>query len=124
MAELLGFFDYEVNGGRKAAPLGGFSFELDAASGGEGIELGLAASLGFGPFGFDPGFAFEAIEGGVEGALLDLEYFARDLLDAFGDGPAMFGFEGDGFEDKEIERALDEIVWFTHTMTIYRSDCR
>jgi len=31
------------------------------------------------------------------------------LLDALGDGPAVFRFERNGLEDQEIESALDEI---------------
>jgi hypothetical protein len=31
----------------------------------------------------------------------------------------VFGFEQDGFEDQEVEGALDEIAWFAHAMTIY-----
>ena len=63
------------------------------------------------------------MEWGVERALLDLEDFVRDLLDAFGDGPAVFGFEGDGFENQEVQCALHEIVWFAHTVIIYNNSC-
>jgi hypothetical protein len=36
----------------------------------------------------------------------------------------VFGFEGDGFEDEEVEGALDEIGGLGHTMIIYNGDCR
>jgi hypothetical protein len=115
----LGGFDDEIDGGGEAAPVGGFFFELDAAGGGEGVELGLATGFGFRPLGFDPTFLFETVQGGIERALLNLENFARDLLNALGDGPAVLGFEREGFKDEEIESALDEIVGFAHSVIIY-----
>jgi hypothetical protein len=36
----------------------------------------------------------------------------------------VFGLEGDGFEDEEVEGALDEIGGLGHTMIIYNGDCR
>jgi hypothetical protein len=39
------------------------------------------------------------MESWVKGALLDLQDFVGDLLNALGDGPAVFGFERDGFEN-------------------------
>ena len=89
------------------------------AGSGKGVELGDAA--GFGGLGFrlDPTLLFETVEGGIEGALLDEEDIAGDLLDAFGDGPAVDGRYGDGFEDEQVESALDEIGWSAHTMIIY-----
>ena len=42
--------------------------------------------------------------------------------------PAVLWLEFDGFEDQEIEGALNEINWFTHltTLTVYNTldDCR
>ena len=66
----------------------------------------------------------EAVERGVEGALLDLENILGDLLDALGDGPAVLGLESQGFEDQEIEGALNKIVGFAHRKIIYNMDCR
>jgi hypothetical protein len=34
------------------------------------------------------------------------------------------GLKGEGLQDEEIERTLDEIVWLTHTMTVYTSNFR
>jgi hypothetical protein len=31
----------------------------------------------------------------------------------------VFGLEGEGLEDEEVEGSLDEIVWLSHTVTIY-----
>ena len=116
--------DDEIDGAGEAAPVRGFFFELRAASGGQRVILGSSSGVAFHPLGFDPGFLFEAVEGGIERALLDLEHFIGNLLNALGDGPAVLGLERDGFEDQEVEHALDEIVGFAHTMMIYTSSCR
>jgi hypothetical protein len=36
----------------------------------------------------------------------------------------VFGLEGDGFEDEEVEGALDEVGGLGHTVIIYNGDCR
>jgi len=114
----------EIDGGGEAVPVGGFFFELEVTSAAEGVELGDASGFGFGAFSLNPAFLFEAVQGGVEGALLDLEDFAGDLLDTLGDGPAVLGLESEGFEDQKVESALNEVVRFAHSMIIYTRDCR
>jgi hypothetical protein len=47
------------------------------------------------------------MQGGVKSALLDLKNFVRDLLNTFGDGPAVLGLRRFGFEDEKIDRASD-----------------
>lgn len=108
----------------EAAPVGGFLFELSAACRGQRIKLGLSAGFGFFPFGFDPGFLLQAVQGRVERALLDLQYIPRNLLNTLGDGPAMLGLERNGFENQEIQSSLNEVVRFSHAMTIYSNYCR
>jgi hypothetical protein len=92
-----------------AAPLFELGVELLAARWSEGVELGHAAVFGFFPFGGDEAFALEAVEGGVEGALLDLEDFLGGDEDALGDAVAMGWGGGDGFEEEEFEGALEEV---------------
>jgi hypothetical protein len=70
----------------------------------------LSSRFRFGPFGFDPGFLFEAVQRGVEGTLLNLQHFPGDLLDALGDGPAVLRLERDSFENQQVQRSLHEIV--------------
>ena len=55
-----------------------------------------------------------------------MEHFRRDLLDAFGNGPAVLWFEGNRFEDEEVQRALNEIAWLTHIADDlqYTRNCR
>ena len=50
----------------------------------------------------------------VEGPLLNLKSFPGNLLDALGDGPAVLGLVGDGPEDQQVERSLDEIAGLGH----------
>ena len=116
--------DDKIDGRREAVPLRGFFFKLDAACGGERVELGDAACFGLGALAFDPTSLFETVKGGVEGALLDLQDLARDLLDTFGDGPTMFGLERKGLQVEQVESALHEIVGFAHSMIIYTGGCR
>jgi len=91
---------------------------------GQKIKLSVSSRLGLFPFGSDPRFLFEPVQSWVEGALLHLKHFTRDLLNALGNRPAVFGFEGNRFQDQEVQGALDEIVWLGHTMIIYSEDCR
>jgi len=67
---------------------------------------------------------FEPVQRRIERALLDLKDFTGNLLDALGDGPAMFGSEGESFENQQIQRSLYEVVWLAHSMIIYNKDCR
>jgi hypothetical protein len=50
----------------------------------------------------------EAIERGVQRSLLNLQRVARDLLDAEEDAVAVFGTQRHGFENQEVQRALQE----------------
>src|SRR5690242_20286214 len=117
-------FDDQIDCGREAAPVGGFLFELGAAGRGQRIKFGLTARFGFFPLGFDPGFLFQAMQSRVERALLDLQNFTGNLLNALGDGPTVLGLGRNGFEDQEIQSSLDQVVWFSHAMTIYTRNCR
>jgi hypothetical protein len=107
-----GFGNDEVDGLRKAVPVGGFPFELGAASVQQGIELSLAAGFAFGPVRGDPALLLEAMQCWVERALLDLENFVGDLSNGLGNRPAVLRLEGDRLEDEQIECALNAIAWF------------
>src|SRR6266446_788596 len=106
------------DGGGELAPGAFFAFELFAACGGEVVILGAAIVFGGAPAGFDPAATFEAMQRGIEGALLNLQNVLGGLLDALGDGPAVLRLESKGFEDEEIEGALGEIEFFgRHAVT-------
>ena len=96
----------QCNGRGHLLPVRQFFFELLAAGFREGVKLGAAIIFGGAPFRADPFLAFQAIERGIERALLDLQDVARDLLDALGDAPAVHRFERESFQDQQIERAL------------------
>src|SRR5262245_59818913 len=51
----------------------------------------------------------EAVERGIEGALLDQQLLARDLLDAEQHAVAVKRPERNGFQDEQVERALQQL---------------
>jgi len=85
-----------------------FGLERRAAAGREAVELGFAVVGGCAPAGGKQALTFEAVESWIECALFDREGAAGDLLDAEEDAVAVHFTEGDGFEDEEVEGALEE----------------
>src|SRR5439155_985186 len=61
------------------------------------------------PLALHPAALLEAVEGGVERALADLEDLAGELLDPAGGGVAVGGAPGEGLEDEQVERPLEEV---------------
>jgi hypothetical protein len=82
---------------------------LAPAGDGEAIILGLALVVRFAPFAGDQALMLQAVERGIERALLDLEAVAGDLLDAQEDAVPVKLRERQSFEDEEIEGALQEV---------------
>src|SRR3984957_647738 len=105
----LGGFQDLSDGGDEFLPFGFFSFELLQAGLGEFVKFSAAIIFGRAPAGFDPAATFEAMEGRVEGALLNLQHAAGTLMEAFGDSPAVFWAEGESTQDQETESALGEV---------------
>src|SRR5580704_17209971 len=69
------------------------------------------------------------MECGIEGALLDLERVARDLLDSLRNGIAVNGSKRNDPHDEKVERALRKVkavVWFlnAYAFYIYIARCR
>ena len=56
----------------------------------------------------------EAIQRGIERALLDLQAVLRDLLDAEQDAVAVQRPQRDGLEDEEVEGALQQLCRVAH----------
>jgi hypothetical protein len=103
-------------------PVGALLVELLTAEPGERIEAGLASSVGRGPFSCEPAALFEAMERGIERALLDLQDVAGHLLQALRDGVAVDRAEGDDFQDEDVERALEQVGFggvARHAKTFY-----
>jgi hypothetical protein len=53
----------------------------------------------------------------MEKALLHFHHAARDLHDTLGNGPAIHWLKRGGFQNQQVESALDEASWFTQTET-------
>ena len=54
--------------------------------------------------------------------MLNLQDAAGNLMDAFGDGPAVFGAEGESSQNEEIESALREVDglrWWHGVVPLY-----
>jgi hypothetical protein len=94
------------DGFAEALPLGVLGVELAAAGGGQRVETRAAVFGGGAPGSGDPLFLEEALERGIERAMLDLEGVAGGLLDEFGDGVTVHRSPAKGAEDDEVECAL------------------
>lgn len=91
-----------------AAPVFRFSLKLFTAGPGDGVEASSAIVFGGAPLGGDPSFVKESNQRGVDRALIDLERFLADLLDAAGDAVTVErAHGGEGFENHEVESALE-----------------
>jgi hypothetical protein len=93
----------------EALPLVDLEAERAAALPGDGVVASAAVVLGGLPVALDVAFVLEALEGGVEGALVDVEASFGKLLDAFAESPAVHGLEGEGLEDQEVDGAAEGI---------------
>jgi len=100
------------NRGGEAVPIRGFLIELLAAKMSKRVELGATIVFARFPFGRDPALLFEFVKSGIERAVADLENVSGDLPEALADGPAIERFEGEDFEDQEIECALKKVGRF------------
>src|SRR5438105_908010 len=100
---------HSANGGREASPLLRLFAELLSAGSGELIEARASSQLGHAPRRSDPSLLLDAMEGGVEGTLIDLKHVLRELLDTLGDRPAVARAGDEGAENEEVERALEQV---------------
>ncbi len=65
------------------------------------------------PLRFDPSLLLQLMQGWVESALAHLKHLTRYLVNALGDSPSVHGFEGNRFQDQQVECALHEVGRFT-----------
>src|SRR6185312_14349554 len=115
------FAQNEIDRARKAAPIGLLGFELFLSRFRQRIKLGLTAVFGTCPFRFDPALLFQAMQCRIQRPLLHLQHLVRNLLNAFGDRPAVLWLKGDCAHDQQIEGALHEIARFPHLQIIYKT---
>ena len=99
---------------RQTIPVFEFLIHVLSPGASQRVELGFAAGLISPPIGLEPALLFEPVERRIERALLNLQCFFGDLLNAFGDGPPVLGLERDCFEDQKIQHAMDKIGWLRH----------
>jgi len=84
--------------------------KLTATRLGDGVELGFAIVAGGAPFGLDPSALLETNKGGIDRALVEQDFISADLLNAASDAVAVErAHGGEGLQDHEVERALQEI---------------
>jgi hypothetical protein len=100
------------DGGGEALPFGGFAHELFAAGGSERVEAGFAIVGGDAPLGGDPAAVFEALERGIESAMLDEQFLPGSVLNSASDALAVLLAEDESAQDEQVERALQEFEAF------------
>src|SRR5215217_4691516 len=106
--------DDRRDGRGETVPVVRFELELLSPGARERVELGAAVVFAWPPFGGDPPFLLELVQGGVERAVADLKRVFRDLLEPVTDVPPVHRIQGEHLEDEQIERSLNEVLWSTH----------
>jgi hypothetical protein len=72
------------------------------------IEACFAVVVGGSPFGVDPAARFEPLQRRIERAVIHEQHVLRLLLDVAGDRLAVARSPDEGFQDQQVERALQE----------------
>src|SRR6185369_17169636 len=80
-SRLATFIEDQPDGTREPRPAVLFDGQLPPACARERVDLGVAPGLRRLPFGPQPAFLLEAVQGWIERALVDLDHGARDLLE-------------------------------------------
>src|SRR6185437_3287936 len=107
-----GFPEDEPDGACHSPPSADCGVQLLSALAGEPIELGLAVVVADAPLGGDASAILEAMERGIEGALLNLEGAFRGPFDGLRDGMSMGRSHEQGAQDEQIEGALENFSGF------------
>src|SRR5204863_7294670 len=97
------------NRGSEFAPGTFFAFQLLVPEPRQLIKLGAAIVFRRAPSGFDPALALQAMQRGIEGALLYKKSLAGDLMNALRDGPAVLRLKSEGAEDQQVQGALRKV---------------
>src|SRR5438309_1747512 len=91
-----------------AVPVASFLLQLAPPCRRQAIESRPALVLGFAPLALDEPLVLEAIQRGIQRALLNFEALAGALLDAQQDTVAMQRSERDRLENQHVERTLEQ----------------
>src|SRR5207253_4663198 len=113
------------HGGGEGAPSAFLKFQLFAPQPSQFIKLGAAIVLRYSPARGDPVLALQAMERGIQRALLHKQNFAGNLVDALRNRPAVQGLQSDGAENQAVQSALREIdsaVRHSFPYHFYRED--
>ena len=108
MTDLLTLED-ERHGFGEPFPLVDFFAECFATELGERVVACAPIVFGGLPIALDPAAVLESLERRIERALIDVEASVGDLLDAKSDAPPVHGFEGEGFQDEEVDAAAEGV---------------
>src|SRR5262249_13125816 len=102
----------------QSLPAGGFGLELFPALSSQAIELSLSAGLGLVPVSSEESAVFQPVQGGIERALWNLHYIARNLLKPLRYRIPMHRSQRDDFQNQQIQSALRQIVLFRHPLPL------
>jgi len=102
-------FEDAVNCTYEFVPAACLTDELFATCGGELVEAGFAVVFRRAPLGADPAAVLQAVEGGVQRAMLHLKDFVGAMFDDVGDRVAVGGAEEKRLQDEQIKGALEEV---------------
>src|SRR5882762_6639289 len=93
-------------GPREPLPVRSLQLQLFPAASGKPVILGLPVIVRIAPLCVDPASLLQPVQCRIQRALLYLQHVLGDLLDAQRNAPAVHGLERQGFQNEQVERAL------------------
>lgn len=109
MPELCPRVEHELDGAGEVPPACDFGGQCAGAGRGQLIVLRLAVVLRGAPIAPDQPPFLEAVQGGIERSLPDLQRVTRELLNALAYSPPVQGGERERLENEEVERPLQDV---------------
>ena len=95
-----------ANGLRERSPRRCFRLELSASGARQLVVLRVAVVVRRRPLRLDPPATFQTVERRIQRPLLHVDDASRDLLEPFRNGPTMLRFQGQDFQNEQVERSL------------------
>src|SRR5947207_9493518 len=112
---LLHRLEHPSDSGAQFSPCVRFRLELCASFPRELVIFRAPIVIGRAPARFDPAPPFETMQSRIERPLADLERRPGDLMQPFGDRPAVLRLKGNGLEDQQVEGALGQFESLSHS---------
>src|SRR5258708_7492349 len=106
MPDLLCGSEHLRHRGGQLDPVALLDFKLPAPARGELVVFGAPIVLRSPPASLDPAAPLQAMQGRIQRALLNAQHIARNLLDAFGYGPAMLWLQHQRLQNQDVQSAL------------------